>query len=504
MKQQHKEYNYTTVSNNTTMKLSSYDNGFVRKAKRLDVFLQTMHCYPSIRDKGNSESKIIGVWVAQQRKLKRRNMLSPFRISVLKGVDPCFFSVVAVGTRMRDNHFRERAEELKVFLKTNECYPSICKPKYSGSKTLGGWVAKQRQYYGELLLSPVRIAILKGIDPYFFCAVPQGSRIHALDRDRSSVDIQLSNTVARIPAKQCASNRSPRMPPSWFEEVPRCNYKTWKSIDHKHLDKASAMCMARKKKKEKSSTRTKRKYIPAALYGELYTGYKLIDVSGAPPSGGVDIEVTLADGTKSVVEIGSAASEIGMLEELVSLGKVLPTRGNARPHAKDVGDMFGLGWRSPTQIYKPTKTRAIADAMEAASTSVGNYMKKYWRRAYHNIREAERTKSKKPLRPLREMGGKDGPGNVIMVSRNLGNSAHIDFNDRTRSFGVWFEEVPGQAKNWYFILPDVSIDGSDGVVIKLFHGAIIAWDGSKVRHCSSMSDPGDNNNVFGSVFASCR
>jgi hypothetical protein len=141
--------------------------------------------------------------------------------------------------------------------------------------------------------------------------------------------------------------------------------------------------------------------------------------------------------------------------------------------------------------------------MEAASTSVGNYMKKYWRRAYHNIREAERTKSKKPPRPLREMGGENGPGNVMMVSRNLGSSAHIDHKNKTRSFGVWFEEVPGQAKNWYFILPDVSIDGSHGVVIQLFHGAIIAWDGSKVRYCSSIPEPGDTNNVYGCMFYSC-
>jgi hypothetical protein len=43
------------------------------------------------------------------------------------------------------------------------------------------------------------------------------------------------------------------------------------------------------------------------------------------------------------------------------------------------------------------------------------------------------------------------------------------------------------------ISTDVSIDGSDGVVIKSFHGAVIAWDGSKIRHCSSIKKPGNDN-----------
>jgi hypothetical protein len=79
-----------------------------------------------------------------------------------------------------------------------------------------------------------------------------------------------------------------------------------------------------------------------------------------------------------------------------------------------------------------------------------------------------------------------------------------DSADASRSTAFWVEEEPGGAKNWWFIFPDVSIDGSKGVVIKLFHGIGISWDGSKIKHCSSITDTGDNNNVYGCMFGSCR
>jgi hypothetical protein len=66
------------------------------------------------------------------------------------------------------------------------------------------------------------------------------------------------------------------------------------------------------------------------------------------------------------------------------------------------------------------------------------------------------------------------------------------------------EEEPGRAKNWAFIIPDVAINGSRGVVIKLFHGAVVSWDGRKIRHCSSIPKPGDDNNVYGCMFGSCN
>ena len=103
--------------------------------------------------------------------------------------------------------------------------------------------------------------------------------------------------------------------------------------------------------------------------------------------------------------------------------------------------------------------------------------------------------------PLDEMGGKDGPANMMIVTRNLGNSAHYDF-DRSESFIVWSEEVPGRADGWFFVFPDASINGSKGVVVKMFHGLNLSYDGRKIRHCTSKTNVGKGNNVYGCFVAS--
>jgi hypothetical protein len=58
--------------------------------------------------------------------------------------------------------------------------------------------------------------------------------------------------------------------------------------------------------------------------------------------------------------------------------------------------------------------------------------KKHWPGDYNGIRDADNLKTT-TLPPLKEMGGKYGPGNVIMISRNVGNSAHIEYADASRS-----------------------------------------------------------------------
>lgn len=197
--------------------------------------------------------------------------------------------------------------------------------------------------------------------------------------------------------------------------------------------------------------------------------------------GGTDIAVTVEDGkTKSVVESRSAVTE-KMLGAIVGLGKVLPTVGNSRRGVGDVGNMFALGYRSNknANIYDPTNKPDIGDAMAAASSAVGKYSKFYWPGEYNGIRAAEKLKTSTSL-PLEQTGGKDGPGNALRISRNLGNSLYVD-EDKSRSLAIWVEEVyRGERQNWYFIFTDLSVNGSKRVVIIFFHGAVIAWDGSKL------------------------
>ena len=95
-----------------------------------------------------------------------------------------------------------------------------------------------------------------------------------------------------------------------------------------------------------------------------------------------------------------------------------------------------------------------------------------------------------------------GPGSRMVMSINLCNSPHYDIGDTSSSVALWVEDKPGKAKNWYFVLPNVSYIGSKGLVIKLGHGVVIAWDGREIYHCSSKSYPGEQNKVYGCLWSS--
>jgi hypothetical protein len=67
------------------------------------------------------------------------------------------------------------------------------------------------------------------------------------------------------------------------------------------------------------------------------------------------------------------------------------------------------------------------------------------------------------------------------LSCDLGNASHYDCFDASYGFSVWVEETPSLARNWKFVLPNIHCFWDDaiydGVVINLFHGASISWDG---------------------------
>ena len=75
---------------------------------------------------------------------------------------------------------------------------------------------------------------------------------------------------------------------------------------------------------------------------------------------------------------------------------------------------------------------------------------------------------------------------TLDLSVNLGNESHYDIRDNGPSIGLWLKagDRSIQNDNWYFILPNSSIDNSKGVAIQLSHGTLIEWDGTKIKHCT--------------------
>ena len=116
------------------------------------------------------------------------------------------------------------------------------------------------------------------------------------------------------------------------------------------------------------------------------------------------------------------------------------------------------------------------------------------------IKETEKGDIYSPSQALPEMGGQDGPGNRLVISIDLGNSTHVDVNDTPRCFSFWVEHERNLARNWYFVMPNLCIDGSAGVKVQLFHGCMIVWDGCVIRHNTSKTLVGPGNHVYGIFF----
>lgn len=263
------------------------------------------------------------------------------------------------------------------------------------------------------------------------------------------------------------------------------------------LDEAKSLSSFQKK--EPPSNKRKRGFVFGALYRNLFPGYYEVDHL---LMGDVDLVVKLLDtGHTTVIKVRSALDESSLLRWIVELGESMPKTGSCRKGVGDVGTMYALGYRSKTDhvYYKQTKDSRTAKAMTEVCNRVTPFMRKHYPDILDGIQKEDKKRAGH-VTPLTEMGGKDGPGGTISLSRNLGNSSHFDYADKSMSFAIWAELKKGLADNWYMIYPNMSINGSAGVVVKLRHGVAISWDGTLIRHCTSVTEVGADNNVYGCMF----
>jgi hypothetical protein len=103
------------------------------------------------------------------------------------------------------------------------------------------------------------------------------------------------------------------------------------------------------------------------------------------------------------------------------------------------------------------------------------------------------------------MGGELGVTCSLDQSCDLGNESHFDTHDASNSISIWTELKEGEAKNWYFLMPNLQVfkEGKifSGVAVKLSHGTSVSWDGRIIRHCTTVTDLGtEENHVFGTFW----
>jgi len=195
---------------------------------------------------------------------------------------------------------------------------------------------------------------------------------------------------------------------------------------------------------------------------------------------------------------------VDLMESLLQLDVALGKQGNARQKEKkfERGDMWVLG-QAPTKpfgIYKPTKEESIAKALPGACKAIRNCLEREYPDELADILSHE---AKQGRVPPTSMGGDEGVAQRIVISRDLGNPSHYDVFDGSMSVAIWTELLPGDAENWYLVFPNVIHQKEKkAVMIKLFHGVGISWNGRIIRHCTSVTTLRNGNHVFGNFVGS--
>jgi hypothetical protein len=227
--------------------------------------------------------------------------------------------------------------------------------------------------------------------------------------------------------------------------------------------------------------RTEGKYYNGALYSLIpRTGCHIL--SRRSTDRPVKICVSHEDGRKSEIRFESVAYNTGLLDALVSLIDALPTQGNARRQRLDAGHMHALGYRSSTgRQYAPTRNPDIKLKVKTFATLAALQLRVSMPDVHAEIR------ANTSIRDLDDMGGSIAASATIYPTLNFENSAHFDPRDKSKTWAVWANPA-SDANNWFFVFPDLSINNSQGVAFKLFHGASMAWDGRIHRHCTSVAE----------------
>ena len=248
-----------------------------------------------------------------------------------------------------------------------------------------------------------------------------------------------------------------------------------------------------KLRKKKMSAFRRRSFVYGFFHQRIFKGSKILDSRHYD----ADLKVTCADGTTTMIYLRQLL-DAETLDSLVKLGRCMPHTGNARRNSGDMGDMYGIGTRDHTADSTYVLTKGRETEIRDASSRCMEWLEVNLTDVLADISRAERSKSIKSPSWMPK-----GPGSSIMLSKNLGNSSHYDL-DGSVSVSFWVEDKPGVASNWFFVLPNVSFEGSDGVLIRLYHGAVVSWDGRYIRHCTSVTETGVANNTYGVMFGSCR
>ena len=249
--------------------------------------------------------------------------------------------------------------------------------------------------------------------------------------------------------------------------------------------------------KQRESPSDKRKWTPSnnhyvqdTFYSAIPESVHKIRASSECPR--IDLSIDLLNGHHSNIHIrlthpskmkGVGKYHIAVADQLFKIS------GNARTHvngACSASKMFAFGEKNPGIQYASNSSISNFSNLQNLVKEVEKVLENEFQATLSNVRGVEVA-----------IAGTDTNQYLLGkysrscdISLNLSNPAHQDRGDRCKGVSMWLNKKnntknPSNSKNWWFVLPNLSINGSSGVAIELQHGLCIDWDGSIIKHCSA-------------------
>lgn len=313
-------------------------------------------------------------------------------------------------------------------------------------------------------------------------------------------------TVFQYPCIQLSPNLrgTPILPPNSMVLKSRVNPKEYKNPYFARRYYNIAMKRIENKRKH-------RKYFKGCKYTNIY--FDLAEEIDTRRFGGLlDLNIKYDAENVTKLKIRDLSHETYFMKSLSDFNKseeeIESEKGKGTNKSKgrdgsgDDGDMLLFGYRKKETLYASTRDNEYdSEKMLLMSTKARETLDKYFPEEVKDILSSD---SKQGIKTIDAMGGENGVGAYTIVSRDLVNAPHLDVYDRTKSITVFNEKNKGRAVDWYFVLPNtIAKYGSHkkAIIIKLFHGCTLSWDGRKIFHCTGLKEVGENNIVYGNFWA---
>lgn len=246
--------------------------------------------------------------------------------------------------------------------------------------------------------------------------------------------------------------------------------------------------------------RSHKKVVLGTYYKNLYPGYTVID----PEANDYDIVLDIGGGKTTTVHVRSAFDKHSLLKAGTNLGNrvsVMKAQNMiSSVRVGDFGSMHAIGYRESDVGTEYKGTDECRNETLEFAEEMGAFLLEKLPHTRQSIAAAEMEKmgeSGEKCESFNTRNPNNFVGNTVNISIDLGNSGHFDCFDDSLCASLWVSRNGKFVKNWYFVLPHASINGSKGVIICLSHGVVVAWDGDALKHLSAIPDVEEGDNVYG-------